>query len=57
MIPRTPVYPQYQLVGLPAVFLLAGAAAALLTRNSRADGSGRHPDGKSSSPPVQVTAQ
>ncbi|MCB8982214.1 MAG: hypothetical protein H6659_00130 [Ardenticatenaceae bacterium] len=29
MIPRTPVYPQYQLVGLPAVFLLAGAAAAL----------------------------
>jgi len=29
MIPRTPVYPQYQLVGLPAVLLLAGAAAAL----------------------------
>ncbi|MBK8985929.1 MAG: hypothetical protein IPM39_07580 [Chloroflexi bacterium] len=28
MVPRTPVYPQYQLVGLPAVLLLAGAAAA-----------------------------
>lgn len=32
MIPRTPVYLQYQLVGLPAVFLLAGAAATLRPR-------------------------